>query len=443
MKHSVASNRAGRWSSGWLPSRTLMTALGLMSVCILTAPADAWAYRHTGAHPDVCNEPFEWYLSDSPDTPDFAVEVISEAFDDWMAILPCDATHTFMGVREGHNAGFTFDNVNTLYFGDPADESGAGVTAQTLARGDGTTCHQWAGDTYVITTDADLVFNDDINWLTTEEATHPDCEDGYELKSLVMHEIGHMLGMGHSCEEGDPCSDPIQAEALMYWSNSGSCSGERELNEDDIDGFIALWSGSIEVDSPFWISGTAPFEYCLSVSPDVAHENEEGRMDTVVNVSWGDDSLRVYENETRCHTYDTPGEYTIEIDWTTELIDHPGHPNSGSESYEAFVFADDVPGTGGSGDGEDGPSGGEDADDGPSGGEDGDDGPSGGEDGDDEASSDKGGGGCATTSHPSSPWGLLAFLIMIRIRRPRTELHHVRDGDMSLRESGLNSPHRH
>jgi len=357
---------------------------------------------------DVCEDGFEWWMSDSPDIPDFAADLISEAFDEWMAALPCDAEHSYGGIREGHNAGYTFDYLNTFYFEDPADEVGTGVLAASLILGDGSEeCHSAYGETYYIPADADLVFNNDINWLTPEEAADPDCEDGYNLKQIALHEIGHMLGLGHSCEEGEWCSDPLQAEAVMYWS-AERCGASKSLNADDINGLRALWSGGASPESPFWISGAAPFEYCL-YDGDYETMETDPDIEIVSNVDWGDGSLAVYENEIPCHTYETPGEYIIEIDWTTELIDHPGYPSSGSDTFEAYVFPADEPGPGseGGGSGGDGSGG-----DGTTGG--GDDAESGAED---DASSDSGGKGCATASPSPSPWGFVALLMLIPVRR--------------------------
>ncbi len=391
MTQRNASNRHPCPPSSQLISRPLITIVGLGVICALTTPADSWAWRHTRKHMDICADGFEWYLADSDEIPEFALEVISEAFDEWMEALPCEATHTFRGVLTGHNAGYTFENLNTIYFGDPADEVSDGVLAQSLILGNATVCHQFMEDTYIIATDADLVFNDNVNWLTPEEAADPDCEEGYNLKQIALHEIGHILGLGHSCEEGEACTNPLRANAVMYWATE-ECADNKNLNADDISGLKSIWSGWISPESPFWISGAAPFEYCL-------HGDDSGSMETdpsmniVFNVDWGDGSLAVYENETPCHTFDAPGEYIIEIDWTNELVDHPGHPSSGSSTHEAFVFPADSPGT--SGDGDTG---------------------GGTEETDDAGTSESGGKGCSTPQRPPSPWGFVALLTMIRMR---------------------------
>lgn len=401
MTYCHVARYAFRWIFSRLTKPSLITALGFGFTGILAAPSEAWAWRHTRKHMDVCDRDFEWWVSDSPDTPDFAVDVISEAFTEWMSALPCDATHTFMGVREGHNAGYTFDYLNTFYFGDPEGEVSDGILAQTLVLGTATPCHQFADDIYVTSTDADLVFNDDINWLTPEEAADPGCEDGYNLKQIALQEIGHMLGLGHSCEEGETCSDPLKRDAVMYWA-AEQCGASKNPNADDINGLRALWSGAVSLESPFWISGVVPFEYCLY---DGDRESTEPYLDmeVVFNVDWGDGSLAVYDNEIPCHTYETPGEYIIEVDWTTELIDHPGHPNSGSDTFEAYVFPADEPGPGSGDDG----SGGGDTTGG------GDDAGSGAED---DASSESGGKGCTTASPLPSPWVFLALLMLILVR---------------------------
>ena len=140
----------------------------LLLPLMMAEPAHAW--RHTRRVFDRDYFPFEWWMSDSfedswSDTEQTEVEVLQRAWSHWESDAPCaELTASYMGVREGHNAGYTFDNVNTFYFDDPADELGAGTLGATLTlpQMGGEIAFTLAGDTYTYATDSDIIFNDEF-----------------------------------------------------------------------------------------------------------------------------------------------------------------------------------------------------------------------------------------------------------------------------------------
>lgn len=71
-----------------------------------------------------------------------------------------------------------------------------------------------------------------------------ECTDGYSVEFLLAHEAGHILGIGHSCEEGEACSSD-EAEALM----SGvfvPCRSPLALTEWDREALASAIRGSSE-----------------------------------------------------------------------------------------------------------------------------------------------------------------------------------------------------
>ncbi|MDZ7729116.1 MAG: matrixin family metalloprotease [Dehalococcoidia bacterium] len=65
-------------------------------------------------------------------------------------------------------------------------------------------------------------------------------DDGtYDISTVLIHELGHMAGLEHSCPALGPCTD-AEAEAVMFYSYSGV---RRELTSDDVEGLVETYPG--------------------------------------------------------------------------------------------------------------------------------------------------------------------------------------------------------
>jgi len=153
------------------------------------------------------------------------------------SVAPADA-YTLTGVRWDHPPTHTADPVLTQAFGYWTSVSGltdGGVSASPdidissapLAPGIGGYA-SWSSSDGTHTRHCSIVTN----------SLYPG--------SLVVyvHELGHCLGLGHSCEGGQTCS-PLTRQAIMSYDG-----GTAALNADDIAGIQLLYGPPVAPPPP-------------------------------------------------------------------------------------------------------------------------------------------------------------------------------------------------
>ncbi|MBX2797210.1 MAG: PKD domain-containing protein [Myxococcales bacterium] len=213
------------------------------------------------------------------------------------------------------------DPFNYITFNDPGWETGDGTIAEigtravTLSRTNGNQAFIFDGQIYREHTSSDIVFNEN-----TEFISQPDIEAGRcsgseaSLLSTMTHEIGHFMGMDHSCEDpakgGAPCTDPVLANATMFWTGP-NCDTERvTINSDDIEGITALYGPSAQFACSHEVSddqviGVVPFTLRCVIVSDFLNE--------VTGATWtfGDGGTSTELNAE--HEYTEAGNYTIQV----------------------------------------------------------------------------------------------------------------------------------
>jgi Matrixin len=134
-------------------------------------------------------------------------------------------TGTRVSAQKGSVAGFQLgDGIVMLNFQDPVHACNGNCLAATFTgyyepRGDGT---------YRIT-DADIVTNKKNKLTSTGE---PDgCSAEYYVEGIMVHEVGHVLGLGHTNVSG----------ATMYPSVSACNNGPATIEADDKAGIQDLY----------------------------------------------------------------------------------------------------------------------------------------------------------------------------------------------------------
>jgi hypothetical protein len=155
---------------------------------------------------------------------------------------PVDYRYT--GTTASTNGLDTYDELNTIVFNDPSDilPDFSCASGGVLALGgpwyqSATTVFQ--GKAYHSIPNADIVINNGIGCFFSSS---PNAVKA--AQELFGHELGHTLGLGHSCGDSsgpDPgCSNPTFSDALMRAYVHDDSRGAR-LNSDDQAGIRSLY----------------------------------------------------------------------------------------------------------------------------------------------------------------------------------------------------------
>ncbi len=147
----------------------------------------------------------------------------------------------------GARGGFSnFDGRNVLLQNDPNKDiqgsfscNGGGVLAIGGPWFDTATRRSFGGREYIVIQGADIVTNDGISCFLTGSS----CPGG-RIALVYGHELGHTLGLGHSCgDDSSPAcnTNPAFDDALMRASIHPDCR-PLALKSDDVEGIRRLYS---------------------------------------------------------------------------------------------------------------------------------------------------------------------------------------------------------
>lgn len=286
-----------------------MKRLVILSL-LLAVPGTAWAYNlipgplRWEADPNTGLSTTYWYVDTvfppSMDPADVQ-PAMQRSYNRWQDLSCSTWTNEFQGDGMSVWRGFKPDTRSMVTFEDPNGDLGPGIFAANVRFDDGTQ-HSYNGMTWYKIYEMDTVFNSGWKFATQADVVSG-CEQEYNIEQVATHEFGHGLGYDHSCEQGEPCGDPDEAEAVMFWS-SDICETNADPRIDD-QRMHSLVYGANQM-SEFTVQNA---QGGLPLAVDFLIETFADATNLSAIWDYGDNNQETAVDPT--HTYTEEGKYTV------------------------------------------------------------------------------------------------------------------------------------
>ncbi len=263
---------------------------------LLVLIGSAFAWEHSGMVWSAEEGDIVLHLADGPGRPDGWVEGWEAAVATWNAV-ECGAPDVVIGSTDADNS--TDGDEHRVLFDDPEGIVPSDAAGSTLLMSGGRV--ERNGVTYALVQQATAIFNDGYEF---SDVLDEGCVDTYGVEAVASHLLGHVLGLGHSCEEGETCTEEL-SEATMYWEFVPCDVSAETLTDDDIAGLRALYGPRVH---PF--CGYLPEANVAPLALDCTLEAD--RVDTTAP-RWDFGDGTTAEGASASHTYTEPGTYTLEV----------------------------------------------------------------------------------------------------------------------------------